>query len=42
MPRRFQTMLPDWAVIDLRTPSGSQWSGKVIDANFFDEAWRVK
>jgi len=34
--------LPDWAVIDLRTPAGSQWPGKVAGAGFFDEAWRVK
>ena len=35
-------MLPDWAVIDLRTPAGSQYPGKVVDANFFDEFWRLK
>jgi len=35
-------MLPDWAIIDLRTPAGSQYPGKVVDANFFDEFWRVK
>jgi dienelactone hydrolase len=34
--------LPDWAVIDLTTPPGARWPGKVVDANFFDEAWRVK
>lgn len=35
-------MLPDWAIIDLRTPAGSQYPGKVVDANFFDEFWRLK
>ncbi|MCH9655348.1 MAG: hypothetical protein K0U86_21905 [Planctomycetes bacterium] len=35
-------MLPDWAIIDLRTPAGSQYPGKVVDANFFDENWQLK
>ena len=35
-------MLPDWAVIDLTTPAGSVWPGKVAAADFFDEAWKVK
>lgn len=35
-------MLPDWAVIDLNTPPGSVWPGKVADAGFFDEAWQLK
>jgi len=34
--------LPDWAVIDLRTPPDSLWPGKIIDANFFDEQWKYK
>jgi dienelactone hydrolase len=34
--------LPDWAVIDLRTPPNSLWPGKVAAAGFFDEAWRLK
>ena len=34
--------LPDWAVIDLRTPADSLWPGKVVDANFFDEQWKYK
>lgn len=34
--------LPDWAVIDLRTPPDSLWPGKVVAADFFDEAWQVK
>jgi hypothetical protein len=32
--------LPDWAIIDLRTPPGPQWPGLVFDAGFFDEQWK--
>ncbi len=32
--------LPDWAIIDLRTPPGPRWPGLVYDAGFFDEQWR--
>lgn len=35
-------MLPDWAVIDLTTPPGNVWPGKVMAADFFDEQWRIK
>jgi hypothetical protein len=35
-------MLPDWAVVDLTTPPNSIWPGKIADADFFDERWRVK
>jgi hypothetical protein len=35
-------MLPDWAIIDLATPPNSEWPGKVINANFFDEKWELK
>jgi hypothetical protein len=35
-------MLPDWALIDLNTPPGNVWPGKVADAGFFDEAWMLK
>src|SRR4029079_14000110 len=31
--------LPDWAIVDLRTPSGSQYPGKIVAADFFDENW---
>ena len=34
--------LPDWAVIDLRTPPDSLWPGKVVAADFFDESWQLK
>ncbi len=32
--------LPDWAVIDLRTPPSAKWPGLVFDAGFFDEGWQ--
>ena len=35
-------MLPDWAVIDLRTPPGNVWPGKVAAADFFDETWQFR
>jgi dienelactone hydrolase len=35
-------MLPDWAVIDLRTPPDSVHPGKVADAGFFGERWELK
>ncbi len=34
--------LPDWAVIDTRTPPGPRWPGKIATAGFFDEKWGVK
>ncbi|MBI1372297.1 MAG: prolyl oligopeptidase family serine peptidase [Phycisphaera sp.] len=34
--------LPDWAVIDVDTPPDALWPGKVVDADFFDEAWALK
>jgi hypothetical protein len=35
-------MLPDWAVVDLATPPGTVWPGKIAAADFFDEQWRLK
>lgn len=32
--------LPDWAIVDLTTPPGPRWPGKITDAGFFDEAWK--
>ena len=32
--------LPDWALIDLRTPPSLKAPGLVVDAGFFDEHWR--
>jgi hypothetical protein len=34
--------LPDWAVIDVRTPANSRWPGLVTDAGFFDEEWNYR
>ena len=34
--------LPDWAIVDLRTPPDALWPGKIVDADFFDEQWRYK
>jgi hypothetical protein len=33
--------LPDWAVVDINTPPGPKWPGKIVDAGFFDEQWKV-
>lgn len=35
-------MLPDWAIVDLDTPPGNVWPGKIVAADFFDEAWKLK
>ncbi|MES2695052.1 MAG: prolyl oligopeptidase family serine peptidase [Verrucomicrobiota bacterium] len=32
--------LPDYAIIDLNTPPGPRWPGKIVTAGFFDAAWR--
>lgn len=32
--------LPDWSIMDLRTPPGPRWPGKVVKAGFFDETWK--
>jgi hypothetical protein len=32
--------LPDFAIIDLREPPGPRWPGKIVEAGFFDEAWK--
>jgi hypothetical protein len=31
--------LPDYAILDVRTPPSSRWPGKVVTAGFFDESW---
>jgi hypothetical protein len=33
--------LPDWAIIDLKTPPSAKWPGLVVDAGFFDEHWQI-
>jgi pimeloyl-ACP methyl ester carboxylesterase len=32
--------LPDYAIIDLREPPGPRWPGKIVEAGFFDAAWK--
>jgi len=32
--------LPDYAIIDLREPPGPRWPGKIVEAGFFDTAWK--
>lgn len=32
--------LPDYAIVDLDTPPGPKWPGKIVDAGFFDEDWK--
>lgn len=34
--------LPDWAMIDVTTAPNGRWPGKIVQADFFDEAWQVK
>jgi dienelactone hydrolase len=34
--------LPDWAVVDLRTPPDARAPGKIVAADFFDEHWQLK
>ena len=34
--------LPDYAVIDLDTPPSPRAPGKIVDAGFFDEQWKLK
>ena len=32
--------LPDWAIVDIRTPADAKWPGLIYDAGFFDEQWK--
>jgi pimeloyl-ACP methyl ester carboxylesterase len=34
--------LPDWAIVDLRTPPDDDWPGKIVAADFFDDGWQVR
>ncbi len=34
--------LPDWAVVDVKTPPDARFPGKVVAADFFGEDWRVR
>jgi hypothetical protein len=40
-PRDLTPKLPDWALVDIRTPPGPKWPGKIVDAGFFDEDWQL-
>ena len=33
--------LPDWAIVDTTTPPNSRWPGKIMDAAFFDDTWKL-
>jgi pimeloyl-ACP methyl ester carboxylesterase len=33
--------LPDWAVVDISVPANSRSPGRIADAGFFDEEWKV-
>ncbi len=33
--------LPDFAVVDITTPPNSRWPGKIVQAGFFDEEWKL-
>lgn len=35
-------VLPDWAVVDLSTPPGNVWPGKIVAADFFSEEWKLR
>lgn len=39
---RQTSKLPDWAVIDLRTPPNARFPGAVVQAGFFGEDWSLK
>ncbi|MCX7005744.1 MAG: prolyl oligopeptidase family serine peptidase [Kiritimatiellaeota bacterium] len=32
--------LPDWAIVDLRTPPGPRWPGRIAATGFFDDQWQ--
>ncbi len=32
--------LPDWAIVDTSTPADENWPGRIVDAGFFNEAWK--
>ena len=33
--------LPDWAIVDLKTPPSSRYPGAIPTAGFFDEQWKL-
>jgi pimeloyl-ACP methyl ester carboxylesterase len=34
-------MLPDWAIVDIRTLPNDDWPGKMAAGDFFDEEWKL-
>jgi hypothetical protein len=34
--------LPDWAIVDISEPPSLEAAGKIVDADFFDEGWKIK
>lgn len=34
--------LPDWVILDLTTPPGPRWPGRIVTAGFFDEGWGLR
>jgi hypothetical protein len=34
--------LPDWAIVDITTPPNKSTPGRIADAGFFDEQWKLK
>ena len=34
--------LPDYAVLDVRTPPSLRWPGKVVMGGFFGEKWQLQ
>jgi hypothetical protein len=34
--------LPDYAVVDITTPSDGRFAGKIVEAGFFGESWEFK
>ncbi|MGN6387137.1 MAG: prolyl oligopeptidase family serine peptidase, partial [Verrucomicrobiota bacterium] len=34
--------LPDFAIVDLSVPPNSRYPGKIVEAGFFDEDWKLK
>jgi pimeloyl-ACP methyl ester carboxylesterase len=34
--------LPDYAIVDLSVPPSTRWPGKIVEAGFFDERWRLE
>jgi len=35
-------MLPDWAIVDVTGGATTQLPGKIVEAGFFDEEWKLK